>query len=54
MRTPTPTHLNNFVRDAATWPTHKKKSQKRNRERKVVARAAQRERDDRETKNPSR
>lgn len=54
MRTPTPTHLNTFVRDAASWPKHKKDKKARNRERKTVAREAQKAKDQRLFLNPNR
>lgn len=54
MRTPTPTHLNTFVRDASSWPAHRKRNQARRRTRKVVTRRAQEERDKKMLMNPAR
>lgn len=54
MRTPTPTRLNTFIRDATSWPAHKKRNQARKRLRKKVTRKAQQERDERMLLNPNR
>lgn len=54
MRTPTPSALNTFIRDAASWPSHKKRNKARKRTRKAVTRKAQRERDERLLINPNR
>lgn len=54
LRTPTPTHLNTFVRDAASWPKHRKDKKARKRERKTIAREAQKAKDARLFMNPNR
>lgn len=42
---PSITNMSSMTRDRATWPAHKAKARKRKRERRTVARKAQRERD---------
>lgn len=54
MRTPTPANLNTFIRDATSWPAHKKRNQARRRMRKRVTRKAQEERDTKLLMNPNR
>lgn len=48
------TSHNFFSRDAATWPLKKAKEKQRHRERKKIAREAQRKRDAEQSTNPNR
>lgn len=43
---PSITSLSSMARDATTWPRHKKKKVARNRERRTIAREAQRKIDE--------
>lgn len=46
------THLSAMTRSRDTWPLHRKKKQARNRDRKTIARAAQRARDAEQDRKP--
>jgi hypothetical protein len=46
------TNLSVFTRDRSSWPTARAKARRRKRERKVIARKAQRERDEAHLRRP--
>jgi len=46
------TNMNAMTRDRSTWPAHRAKARKRNRERKVIARLAQAKRDTEQDRRP--